>query len=63
MDSGVRRGKFLRCTNLVEVPESLCTLCLQTLVAPTVEALEKAESHHECQPSPATVEAVGVAKK
>jgi hypothetical protein len=39
---------FLRCQNSVGVPESMCTRCLQTLVAPTIEALEQAERRHNC---------------
>lgn len=40
---------FLRCKNAFEVPESMCTLCLQTLVAPDLEALERAERNHKCK--------------
>ncbi|HSY13358.1 MAG TPA: hypothetical protein VK976_14305 [Verrucomicrobiae bacterium] len=40
---------FLRCKNAFDVPESMCTLCLQTLVAPDPEALERAEHNHKCK--------------
>jgi hypothetical protein len=39
---------FMRCQNSFEVPESMCTLCLQTIVAPDMEALERAERNHKC---------------
>lgn len=39
---------FVRCHNSLEVPESVCTLCLHTLVARNLEALEQAEIVHRC---------------
>ena len=48
MDLAIKTTRFLRCQNSVGVPESMCTLCLQTLVAPTIEALEQAERRHNC---------------
>jgi hypothetical protein len=44
-----RPKSFTRCKNFVDLPESVCTICLQTLVAPNFEALEKAERDHSCQ--------------
>ena len=48
MDVADKLASFLRCQNSVGVPESMCTLCLQTLVAPNFEALEQAELGHNC---------------
>jgi hypothetical protein len=42
---------FVRCHNSFEVPESMCTLCLRTLVAPDLQALELAEMRHKCSAS------------
>lgn len=39
---------FVRCHNSFEVPESMCKLCLRTLVAPDLAALELAELRHDC---------------
>ena len=39
---------FVRCQNTFEVPESMCKLCLRTLVAPDLPALELAELRHSC---------------
>lgn len=39
---------FVRCTNTVGVPESMCKLCLRTLVAPDLRSLARAEIRHEC---------------
>jgi hypothetical protein len=48
MDVADKLASFLRCQNSVGVPESMCTLCLQTLVAPNFKALEQAELRHNC---------------
>jgi hypothetical protein len=39
---------FVRCHNSYDVPESVCKLCLRTLVAPDLQALELAELRHNC---------------
>lgn len=39
---------FVRCENSLEVPESICTLCLHTLIARDLQALEQAEIIHNC---------------
>ena len=39
---------FVRCHNSLDVPESMCKLCLRTLVAPDLQALELAEIRHTC---------------
>lgn len=44
-------SNFIRCRNPVEVPESMCKLCLRTLVARDVRALELAEIRHNCAAS------------
>jgi|HubBroStandDraft_6_1064221.scaffolds.fasta_scaffold176667_1 hypothetical protein len=49
MESEETMNHFLRCKNAFDVPESMCTLCLQTLVAPDPEALERAEHNHKCK--------------
>lgn len=49
METASRAANFLRCENSVGVPESMCTLCLQTLVAQNLEALELAELKHNCR--------------
>ena len=48
MTLATKTTSFLRCENSVGVPESICTRCLQTLVAQTLEALEQAEHRHDC---------------
>jgi hypothetical protein len=48
MDTANKVTNFFRCQNSVGVPESMCTLCLETLVAPNFEALEQAELRHNC---------------
>jgi hypothetical protein len=40
--------RFVRCTNTQYVPESVCVLCLHTMVAPTTGALEALEKQHKC---------------
>jgi hypothetical protein len=49
MNTANKLTNFLRCENSVGVPESMCTLCLQTLVAPNMQALEQAELTHDCR--------------
>jgi hypothetical protein len=49
MDTANKLTNFLRCENSIGVPESLCTVCLHTLVAPNLEALEQAELKHDCR--------------
>ena len=49
IDPAEKLATFLRCKNSVNLPESMCTLCLQTLVAPNFEALEQAELNHSCR--------------
>lgn len=45
----VNLGKrFVRCTNTQYIPESVCVLCLHTMVAPTTGALEALERQHKC---------------
>lgn len=39
---------FERCHNPQDVPESVCVLCLHTIVAPTMEVLEQLEHQHVC---------------
>jgi hypothetical protein len=41
-------SNFVRCDNPLDVPESMCTLCMHTLVAPDLHALEQAEMRHTC---------------
>lgn len=52
MDTASKVSNFLRCQNSVGVPESMCTLCQQTLVAPNFDALEQAEHSHDCGGEP-----------
>ncbi len=42
------KSNFVRCQNSFNIPESLCTLCLHTIVARDFDALEQAESRHDC---------------
>lgn len=42
---------FRRCVNPFDIPESLCALCLRTIVARDWEALERAENSHCCNES------------
>lgn len=42
---------FVRCHNSLEVPESMCTLCLHTFVARDLQTLEQAEIIHSCYSS------------
>ena len=42
------KSHFVRCENPFNVPESLCTHCLHTIVARDVDALERAENQHDC---------------
>jgi hypothetical protein len=48
MDTANKVTNFFRCQNSVGVPESMCTLCLETLVAQNFEALEQVELRHNC---------------
>jgi hypothetical protein len=48
MDTIDKADNFFRCQNSVGVQESMCTLCLETLVAQNFEALEQAELRHDC---------------
>lgn len=41
-------NNFVRCQNSFDIPESLCTHCLHTIVARDFDALERAESQHDC---------------
>lgn len=41
-------SNFTRCQNVEQVPESMCTVCMQTIVARDAEALLRAESSHRC---------------
>ena len=42
------QDSFERCHNPEDVPESVCVLCLHTIVAPTVEVLGQLEHRHVC---------------
>jgi hypothetical protein len=42
------KSHFVRCENPFDVPESLCTHCLRTIVARDYDALEQAEDRHDC---------------
>jgi hypothetical protein len=42
------KSNFVRCDNGFDIPESLCTHCLHTIVARDFEALEQAENQHDC---------------
>lgn len=42
------KSHFVRCENEFEIPESLCTLCLHTIVARDTATLERAEDQHTC---------------
>ena len=42
------KSHFVRCDNPFDVPESLCTNCLHTIVARDLDALERAENQHDC---------------
>lgn len=48
MMSATAKSTFVRCENGFDIPESLCTVCLHTIVARDVDALERAESMHDC---------------
>jgi hypothetical protein len=42
------KSSFVRCENGFDIPESLCTQCLHTIVARDFDALERAEDLHDC---------------
>lgn len=45
------KSTFVRCENPFDVPESLCTHCLHTIVAQDYDALERAQDQHNCSES------------
>lgn len=51
MNTSHKLTSFVRCNNPLDVPESMCTVCLHTLIARDLEALEEAEIRHVCSMS------------
>ncbi len=48
MGTGVSMKQFLPCENSLEVPESMCQFCGQSILAPSPQALQEAQNSHCC---------------